>query len=216
MLKIKIWASFERIIELFTQTFVTKLSKIWVWDPESGIRDSGSGIQDPGSEIRDPEKTYSGSGSRGQKGTGSRIRIRTTGREYWMIYRGRIIYRDEWFIEDQSYEDPPAPTTPPPFSSANCLSFSVFLCVAGRGRWGWEGVSEKSNQNDCAKAWSSLNQSILSRTKERMNKKRGRKRGFPEHILRVVVPMAGGLPELGVVDVGRNHLLHSGPRRALF
>jgi hypothetical protein len=49
-----------------------------------------------------------------------------------------------------------------------------------------------------------------------MNKKRGRKRGFPEHILRVVVPMAGGLPELGVVDVGRNHLLYSGPRSTLF
>jgi hypothetical protein len=30
-----------------------------------------------GSGIRDPEKTYSG--SRGQKGTGSRIRIRNTG-----------------------------------------------------------------------------------------------------------------------------------------
>jgi hypothetical protein len=27
MLKIKIWASFQRIIELFTQKFVTKLSK---------------------------------------------------------------------------------------------------------------------------------------------------------------------------------------------
>ncbi len=47
MLKEKIWASFQRIIELFTQKFVTKLSKIWVCDP--------------GSEIRDPEKTYSGS-----------------------------------------------------------------------------------------------------------------------------------------------------------
>ncbi len=32
----------------------------------------GSGIRDPGSEIRDLEKTYPG--SRGQKGTGSRIR----------------------------------------------------------------------------------------------------------------------------------------------
>jgi hypothetical protein len=31
---------------------------------------------DLGSEIGDPEKTYSG--SRGQKGTGSRIRIRNT------------------------------------------------------------------------------------------------------------------------------------------
>jgi hypothetical protein len=43
MLKKKIWANFQRIIELFTQKFFTKLSKIWVWDP--------------GSEIRDPEKT---------------------------------------------------------------------------------------------------------------------------------------------------------------
>jgi hypothetical protein len=47
MLKKKIWTCFQRIIELFTQKFVTKLSKIWVWDP--------------GYEIRDPEKTYSGS-----------------------------------------------------------------------------------------------------------------------------------------------------------
>jgi hypothetical protein len=49
MLKKKIWASFQRIIELFTQKIVTKFSKIWVWDPG------------------------------GQKGTGSRIRIRNTG-----------------------------------------------------------------------------------------------------------------------------------------
>ncbi len=62
MLKKKIWPNFPRIIEVFTQKFVTKPSKIWVWDP--------------GSEIRDPEKTYSG--SRSQKGTGSRIRIRNT------------------------------------------------------------------------------------------------------------------------------------------
>jgi hypothetical protein len=33
----------QRTIELFTPKIVTKLSKIWVWDP--------------GSEIRDPEKT---------------------------------------------------------------------------------------------------------------------------------------------------------------
>ncbi len=50
MLNKKIWANFERMIELFTQKIVTKLSKIWVWDP----------------------------GSRGQKGTGSRIRIHNT------------------------------------------------------------------------------------------------------------------------------------------
>ncbi len=102
MLKKKIWVNFERIIELFTQKFVTKLTKIWVWDlgsgtrirdpgsgtrirdPGSEIRDPRSGIRDPGSEIRDPrteirEKPIPDPGSRGQKGTGSRIRIRNTG-----------------------------------------------------------------------------------------------------------------------------------------
>jgi hypothetical protein len=62
MLKKKILANFQRIIELLTQKIVTKLSKIWVWDPRSGIRKKS--IPDPG--------------SRGQKGTGSRIRIRNT------------------------------------------------------------------------------------------------------------------------------------------
>jgi hypothetical protein len=28
----KSWANFQRIIEIFTQKIVTKLSKIWVWD----------------------------------------------------------------------------------------------------------------------------------------------------------------------------------------
>jgi hypothetical protein len=54
VLKKKIWANFQRNIELFTKKIVKKLLKIWSWDP--------------GSEIRDPEKTYSG----------SRIRIRNT------------------------------------------------------------------------------------------------------------------------------------------
>ncbi len=57
VLKKKIWANFQRIIELFTQKIVTKLTNIWVWDP--------------GSEIRDPGKTYSGSRIQGSKGTGS-------------------------------------------------------------------------------------------------------------------------------------------------
>jgi hypothetical protein len=53
MLKKKIGANFQRIIELFTQKIVSKLSKIWVWDPGSEIRDPGSGknlfrIPDPG------------------------------------------------------------------------------------------------------------------------------------------------------------------------
>jgi hypothetical protein len=62
MLKKKIWANFQRVIELFAQKIVTKLSKIWAWDPRSGIRKK---------PIPDP-------GSKGQKGTGSRIRIRNT------------------------------------------------------------------------------------------------------------------------------------------
>ncbi len=62
VLKKKIWANFQRIIELFTHKIVNKLSKIWVWDPRSGIRKK---------PIPDP-------GSRGQKGTGSLIRIRNT------------------------------------------------------------------------------------------------------------------------------------------
>ncbi len=36
VLKKKIWANFQRIIELFTQKIVSKLSKIWVWNPGSG------------------------------------------------------------------------------------------------------------------------------------------------------------------------------------
>jgi hypothetical protein len=63
MLKKKICANFQRIIELFTQKIVTKLSKIWAWDP-------GSGIRDPGSE----KKPIPDLRSRGKKGTGSRIR----------------------------------------------------------------------------------------------------------------------------------------------
>jgi hypothetical protein len=55
MFKKKMWADFRRIIELFTQKIVTKLSKIWVWDPGSGknlfrIPDPGvKKAQDPGS-----------------------------------------------------------------------------------------------------------------------------------------------------------------------
>jgi hypothetical protein len=47
VLKKKIWANFQRIIELFTQKIVTKLSKVWVWDPGSEIRKKS--IPDPGS-----------------------------------------------------------------------------------------------------------------------------------------------------------------------
>jgi hypothetical protein len=43
MLKKKIWANFQRIIELITHKIVTKLSKIWFW-----IRDPKKSIPDPG------------------------------------------------------------------------------------------------------------------------------------------------------------------------
>jgi hypothetical protein len=41
VLKKKIWANFQKIIELYTQIIVTTLSKIWVWDPGPEIRDPG-------------------------------------------------------------------------------------------------------------------------------------------------------------------------------
>ncbi len=36
MLKKKIWANFQRIVELFMQNVVIKLSNIWFWYPGSG------------------------------------------------------------------------------------------------------------------------------------------------------------------------------------
>ncbi len=50
MLKKKIWATFQRIIELFTQKFGTNLSKIWVSDPGPRVKkalDPGSGSATP-------------------------------------------------------------------------------------------------------------------------------------------------------------------------
>jgi hypothetical protein len=61
MLKKKIGANLQRIIELFTQKFVTKLKKYGV-----GIRDPGSGkkpIPDPGSGSRVKKAPDPGSGT---------------------------------------------------------------------------------------------------------------------------------------------------------
>jgi hypothetical protein len=66
VLKKKIWANFQRLIELFTKKIVKKLFKIWSWDPES--------------EIRDPEKTYSGSRIQGSK----RHRIPDPDPQHWV------------------------------------------------------------------------------------------------------------------------------------
>jgi hypothetical protein len=71
MLKKKIWANFQRI------TIVSKLSKIWVWDP--------------GSEIRDPEKIYSGHPDPGSRIQGSkRHRIPDPDPQHWL--QGDLVY----------------------------------------------------------------------------------------------------------------------------
>ncbi len=55
VLKKKIWANFQRIVELLAQKIVTKLSKVWVWDPGCGknlFRIPDPGVKkapDPGS-----------------------------------------------------------------------------------------------------------------------------------------------------------------------
>ncbi len=61
MLKKKIWANFQRIIELFTQKLVTMLSKKRVWDLGSVIRDPRYGIRKKtyyGTRISDPQHWY--------------------------------------------------------------------------------------------------------------------------------------------------------------
>jgi hypothetical protein len=50
-----------------------------------------------GAGIRDPEKTYSG--SRGQKGTGSRIRIRNTG--IWFVSSQKATYNNDLYSLDR-------------------------------------------------------------------------------------------------------------------
>ena len=60
VLRKKVWPNFQRIIKLFTQTIVTKLSKILVWDPN------------PGSEIRNPENNLFRTPDSGVKDPGSR------------------------------------------------------------------------------------------------------------------------------------------------
>jgi hypothetical protein len=63
MLKKKIWSNFQRIKELFTQKIVTKLSKIWVRDPRSGIRKNLSQIQGSKRHRIRNRNTAPGSGS---------------------------------------------------------------------------------------------------------------------------------------------------------
>jgi hypothetical protein len=92
MLKKKILANFQGIIELFTKKMVKKLLKIWSWDPGSEIRDPGSG------------KTYSGSRIQGSKRhrilvPGFRIRIRNTSFSLW---NGAFFYSNRTSVDGYS------------------------------------------------------------------------------------------------------------------
>ncbi len=65
----------------------------------------------------------------------------------------------------RSYDSDPHLPPFPPLPAASCLSFSVFLCVAGReltdGREGG-GDGRGAKSYDREKAWPSLNHSIIS------------------------------------------------------
>jgi hypothetical protein len=57
MLKKKIWANFQRIVEVFTQKIFNMLSNLWVWDPGSGknlFRIQGSKRH----QIPDPDQQH--------------------------------------------------------------------------------------------------------------------------------------------------------------
>jgi hypothetical protein len=69
----------------------------------------------------------------------------------------RYWHYHEWFIEDQaflmSYDFAPSPNHP--LLSANCLSFSVFLCVADRAFW-QERRGRGGEPNPTKRRWESL------------------------------------------------------------
>jgi hypothetical protein len=63
MRKKNIWASFQRIVEPFTQKFVSNLSKIWVWDPGSGVKKAPDRIRNTDRSVLDPHWFQAESGS---------------------------------------------------------------------------------------------------------------------------------------------------------
>ncbi len=86
---------FHKIQDLFTPKIVNKLPKIWVRDPgsETGIQKNLFRIPDPGiKKAPDP-------GSRDQKGTGSRIRICNTGKNWLKIVKGCISLTKCFFLQ---------------------------------------------------------------------------------------------------------------------
>jgi hypothetical protein len=58
MLKKKIWANFQKIIELFTQKIVTKLLKIWLWDKIKPLKLRCCSIQCCGSGMFIPDPDF--------------------------------------------------------------------------------------------------------------------------------------------------------------
>ncbi len=63
--------------------------------------------------------------------------------KYWVIYRGPGFLAVVWFGSS------PAPLPPAlPSATASCLSFAVFLCVAGRAYWRERGAGEEPNRTD--------------------------------------------------------------------
>ncbi len=78
-------------------------------------------------------------------------------REYWRFYRGPAFLAVGWFGSTS------APFTPLS-RQQGCLSFAVFLCVAGRAFWRERGIGggRRAKSFDREKAWSSVNYSILA------------------------------------------------------
>jgi hypothetical protein len=72
----------------------------------------------------------------------------------------------KWFIKDRvfslSYDLAPPPNPAPSPVSKLCLSFSVFLCVAGRDYWWGRGGGGGAITYEGETAWSSTNHSIHS------------------------------------------------------
>ncbi len=75
-------------------------------------------------------------------------------------------YRGPGFLAVIWFGSLPTPSPPPALPSASCLSFAVFLCVAGwaywrvGGRGGGEEPNSPTNSFDREKAWPSLNKSF--------------------------------------------------------
>ncbi len=74
-----------------------------------------------------------------------------------------LVSESEYFKEDQAFSSSyDLVSTPPPpcLPSANCFSFSVFLCVAAYSSERGEGAGGRAKSYDGEKSWSSINYQI--------------------------------------------------------